>query len=379
MTLDVANVLRTNYKNLETIPILGEGKFPPVKNWTKSAPEVQWQGLKNNLVNIAFRANENHNPIDCDDPETARNLLKFLGSLGLHNVPFTETRRGCHFHLKVTNKPDKHKAVLLKSAGEGHICLGQASYVLAPPSQTSDHVYKLHNATPETLAATMPVVDWQDLSGIFRKPSRKESADWQFEPVRFGGDTRYHPRKGIEYLLMASEPTAKGTRSELEYKAIFHSIAYGMTYEETQDFFDAYTPGHYASKPGDMRDIYLQISWSNAMSHCQGKTHNERTWTALQTIESTNFKSELTKKIIGAILKISWQLNSHTIALPQSIIANHVGCNQSQVSRIVTQLYNKNIIIKATSHIRYQQAAYYCILNLISNINSNNISSIMSL
>ncbi|HPF49887.1 MAG TPA: bifunctional DNA primase/polymerase [Caldisericia bacterium] len=376
MTLDVANVLRTNYYNLETIPILGEGKFPPVKNWTKSAPELQWQGLKNNLVNIAFRANENHNPIDCDDPKTARNLLQFLGSLGLHNVPFTETRRGCHFHLKVTNKPDKHKAVLLKSAGEGHICLGQASYVLAPPSQTSDHIYKLHNATPETLAATMPVVDWQDLNGIFRKPSRKESADWQFEPVRFGGDTRYHPRKGIEYLLMANEPTAKGTRSELEYKAIFQSISYGMSFEETQEFFDEYTPGHYMDKPGDMRDIYLQISWSNAMSHCQGKAHNDRAWTALQNLESASIKSKITKKIIAAILKISWQISSHTVALPQITIADHADCNQAQVSRVFTQLQKRGLIKKATNYAIYQQSTYYYINNLISKLYSNKLGSI---
>ena len=373
MTLDTANNLRANYYNLETIPILGEGKFPPVKNWTKSAPELQWQGLKNNLVNIAFRANENHNPIDCDDPETARNLLKFLGSLGLHDVPFTETRRGCHFHIKVDNKPDKHKAILLKSAGEGHICLGQASYVLAPPSQTSDHIYKLHNATPETLAATMPVVDWQDLSGIFRKPSRKESADWQFEPIRFGGDTRYHPRKGIEYLLMASEPMAKGTRSELEFKAILQSICYGMSFDETQEFFDSYKPGHYLEKPGDLRDYYLKASWGNAMNYCQNKSHNQRVWEALQNLESATIKSKITKKIVAAVLKISWQISSHTVALPQVTIATHADCTQMQVSRAIAQLTKKNLITKCSDSVRGQQAAYYFINNLISKVCNNKL------
>jgi len=362
--IEEAKLIAREYKNLELIPIKGHSKYPPLKGWNKNNPGDQWGELFEGDWNLAFRANQNHSPIDCDNRKSAENIAKHLASLGIHETPTTLTSRGCHFHINIKNRPDRQKITLKKNAGDGHICLGNSAYVLAPPSDANDHIYTLQGATPATLATSMPQINWGDLSELFNKPSKRGFTDWPFRPVRFND-----PKKAIEFLIEAGKPDNKGNRSEMEMKAVYHCISCGLSFDETKDFFDFWQPGHYMEKAPDIRDIYIADSWSNAISRCLSMPKREMILESINNLASFSFKNKNDIYIAETILKIAWQFNSFNVALPQATIAEHLkelNVSQQQVHHSFKRLKDTNLIKATSSYFINKAAIYYNINPLIS-------------
>jgi hypothetical protein len=213
----------TEYADLgfDALPLAPGTKVAIVKDWQHRAPDEMWRDAPTDS-NIGLRCGGELSlaVLDADDddnPETSRNLARFLAGLGIDpgDCPVVSTPNGGrHFYLSLAGELPGNVRLLAPSIGAGELRFGNGAYVGAPPSVIDGRAYRLAEGDFRSLEQVdvrdvLPILANQDATPATTDapalPTDAPTISRKAWRLLKGGDVdRYHSRSEIEQAIIAS-------------------------------------------------------------------------------------------------------------------------------------------------------------------------------
>jgi hypothetical protein len=347
---------RYNAVGVKTIPLPAGAKKPPLKGWHTLSSSEQWERWHGN-ANIGINPVGDLAIIDAENQTAYTDARDGLNGMGIDpdRLPIVRTASGVgrHVYVRIDGAPEaehtRRLAVGEQGRKKGELLFGSRCYAVAPMSTVGGNRYEFVHGAPELLA-TLPVLNWQDLSwlvidrphrpplGISRPPlplverlSLPEKAEFLLDNLPFA------PRR--QGVLKEYE-----TRSEAEQAVITMAILAGWSYDRILAEFWKRQPGHFAEH--DKPAWYFRISYDNALANILADTTRQDIVTAYWNVALAPWPGrggDLERMTLLALLCMCWQFASWTVRASQRDLATLANATQPGVGNALQRLESDHI------------------------------------
>jgi hypothetical protein len=327
----------------DTLPVNGGGKNPYARAWQKRLPYRLWQNAPQNanigirgggLANVAF--------IDCDEPQTFKNVTDWLAGLGIRGDSYpviqTASDEGRHVYISLAGALSGDARDLSQEIGGGEFRYGAGAFVVAPPSLISDGGgYSLvsgdYSIRPElAVKDILPILGNRE-TVTERKPTLS--------------------RKALA-LLHGKNIDSYSSRSEAEQSLIASMVNAGFTFGEVLALFNRHPcAGKYAelkTKNSKNAERWLSKSFYKAAQWVT--THESKARqvakSAIAWAESTAWKGRtgaVDQLIYLAHANIAYRAGRLTFAASCRDLAELAGIGKTTATRATWRLCDSGLLV----------------------------------